>query len=128
MRLWRLPGYYCCRAASKAGSPNQNPIRKPISYEIGPWTRTDYGTPIAAEWGQDAPYNNKLPIWKGSERVVTGCGTTAVAQILYHYSYPSSINGKALDWNLMRRHIIFSTEDDDPGNHPPAYDNIATLF
>ncbi len=101
---------------------------EPLSYEIGPWTeRSRYGTPIAAEWGQNAPYNNKLPYWgyndKGDlERAVTGCATTAVAQILYHYQYPSSINGRPLHWMAIRPH----TSNDN--SYFPAHENIAILF
>ena len=40
---------------------------------------------VTSEWNQFEPYNNECPT-DGSEKCVTGCVTTAVSQILYHYS------------------------------------------
>lgn len=40
---------------------------------------------VTSEWNQFAPYNNECPT-DGSEKCITGCVTTAVSQILYHYS------------------------------------------
>ncbi|MDE6002506.1 MAG: C10 family peptidase [Prevotella sp.] len=37
------------------------------------------------KWNQTAPYNNWCPVYK-SQRCVTGCVATAVAQILHYYS------------------------------------------
>ena len=53
---------------------------------------TDLGRSIApmieAEWGQDAPYNNKCPILFDNN-CVTGCVATAMAQVIGYHRYPS---------------------------------------
>lgn len=50
-------------------------------------------TPVVApllktEWDQQAPYNNKCPIYSGSNRAATGCVATAVAQIMNYWQHP----------------------------------------
>ncbi len=107
---------------------------EPVTSKKGPWEETYRRDPmIAAQWGQGEPYNNKYPYWKGTERAVAGCGVTAVAQILYYHGYPDAIQDHKdkwhdLDWDLMRRHILFSTDTLITLNHRPAHENIATLF
>ncbi len=48
---------------------------------------------IEAKWGQDNPYNLLTPTYdNGSGTLVncaTGCGATAVAQVMYYHKYPS---------------------------------------
>jgi hypothetical protein len=43
---------------------------------------------IKTEWGQDAPFNNKCPIYDGQHRALTGCVATAVAQIMNYWQHP----------------------------------------
>lgn len=42
---------------------------------------------LKTTWGQSTPFNNKCPK-EGSERCLTGCVATAMAQVLYYYHYP----------------------------------------
>jgi len=44
---------------------------------------------LKSNWNQNYPFCAKCPVIKG-EQTVTGCGPTAVAQILNYYKYPSS--------------------------------------
>ncbi len=49
---------------------------------------------LKTNWNQDAPYNNMCPTYSnpvtGKEvHCVTGCGATALAQILYYHRYPN---------------------------------------
>lgn len=44
---------------------------------------------ISTNWGQESPYNNQCPMY-GSERCITGCVATAMAQIMQYWQYPSS--------------------------------------
>ena len=44
---------------------------------------------ISTTWGQNAPYNNLLPSL-GGRKCVTGCGATAMAQIMNYHGAPSS--------------------------------------
>ena len=64
---------------SRLASPNFTPSR--------------YGTVVVAPliqscWDQHPYYNNLCPMI-GSERTVTGCVATAMAQMLYYWKYPS---------------------------------------
>ena len=59
------------RAASQSG------VRTPIS------------PLIASRWNQGAPYNNNCPLVE-SERTVTGCVATAMAQLMYYHQYPTN--------------------------------------
>ena len=44
---------------------------------------------ISTTWGQSEPYNNLLPTYNG-RKCVTGCGATAMAQIMNYHGAPSS--------------------------------------
>jgi hypothetical protein len=44
---------------------------------------------IASRWNQGSPYNNNCPEVE-SERTVTGCVATAMAQLMYYYKHPIS--------------------------------------
>lgn len=95
-----------------------------ITRKTYPWELSGYkGTQVACNWGQGEPYNLMMPMISASERAYAGCGAVAVAQILYHYGYPSSIDGYALDWTLIRKHR--NTVSD---SYTAAYSAIARLF
>lgn len=56
---------------------------------------------IQTKWNQRAPYNNLCPIdsWT-KERSITGCGATAIAQLLYYHRYPNvGRNSISYEWN-----------------------------
>lgn len=53
--------------------------RAPARHAIAPLIQT--------KWGQSAPYNNNCPLIN-DEKTVTGCGATAMAQVMYYYKYP----------------------------------------
>ena len=44
-------------------------------------------------WNQSAPYNDKCPMYDDSQRCVTGCVATAMAQIMYYHQWPSRGTG-----------------------------------
>ena len=44
---------------------------------------------ISTQWGQGTPYNNLLPTYNG-QKCVTGCGATAMAQIMNYHGAPAS--------------------------------------
>ena len=50
---------------------------------------------ISVRWGQRNPYNLYTPIISG-DHALTGCGATAVAQLMSYWRYPTSYN-----WSLM---------------------------
>lgn len=51
------------------------------------------GAPVAplvtARWDQSAPYNNQCPK-DGTDRSVTGCVATAMAQVMYYHKWPET--------------------------------------
>lgn len=43
------------------------------------------------QWNQMTPYNNMCPKYNGSDRSVTGCVATAMAQVMMYHQYPKSL-------------------------------------
>ena len=43
------------------------------------------------KWNQGAPYNNMCPLYEGTNRSVTGCVATAMAQVMMYYQYPKKL-------------------------------------
>lgn len=52
--------------------PNPQPVKGPLLQSL---------------WDQNAPFNNQVPLI-GSERAVTGCVATAMAQLMYYHKWP----------------------------------------
>ena len=52
-------------------------------------THADISPMISTQWDQVSPYNDLLPTI-GSKRCVTGCGPTAMAQIMNYHGAPAS--------------------------------------
>ena len=58
---------------------------------------------IKTEWGQDGPYNNMCPDgnhvdfdeagYDTSNRCITGCVATAMAQVMYYWQWPNTCEG-----------------------------------
>lgn len=48
---------------------------------------------VSTLWGQGMPYNSYCPESSDSERCPTGCGATAMAQIMKYWEYPVSGTG-----------------------------------
>lgn len=55
-------------------------------------THADVSSLISTTWGQNAPYNNLLPS-VGGRKCVTGCGATAMAQIMNFHGAPAGCSG-----------------------------------
>lgn len=49
---------------------------------------------VKTSWGQMAPYNNLCPIATGSNRCLTGCVATSIAQVLYYHHGPKTGYGR----------------------------------
>lgn len=43
------------------------------------------------KWNQGTPYNNMCPLYEGTNRSVTGCVATAMAQVMMYYQYPKKL-------------------------------------
>lgn len=65
--------------------------------EARQWRAERAGTAAVApllggiKWNQRAPYNNMCPLYKGTNRSVTGCVATAMAQVMMYYQYPKEL-------------------------------------
>lgn len=96
----------------------------------------DDGIPpmISARWSQGDPYNKFCPIYSGNERALTGCGATAIAQILNYYKMPNIGFGYAkydkvdvdfsslrIDWanilDIYDKNMGYVTEQEDAVAH-----------
>ena len=62
---------------------NTNNVVRPTRDAVAPIIKT--------QWGQRYPYNLMCPEISG-QHAVTGCGPTAIAQVLYHYKWPKIEN------------------------------------
>ena len=47
---------------------------------------------LTTAWGQGSPYNQQCPL-VGGQRTLTGCGATALAQIMYYHQWPEKGKG-----------------------------------
>ena len=65
--------------------------------EARQWRAERVGTAAVApllggiKWNQMEPYNNRCPLYKGTNRSVTGCVATAMAQVMMYYQYPKEL-------------------------------------
>lgn len=82
-----LQGYLNCYAeyidALRKGKAEPKPQRKAVA--VAPLLTT--------QWGQHAPYNYYCPVLN-EEKLITGCVTTAVAQIMKYHAWPQSGHGQ----------------------------------
>lgn len=65
--------------------------------EVRQWRAERAGSAAVAplldgiKWDQREPYNNMCPLYKGTNRSVTGCVATAMAQVMMYYRYPEKL-------------------------------------
>lgn len=65
--------------------------------EARQWRAERAGTAAVApllggiKWNQRAPYNNMCPLYEGTNRSVTGCVATAMAQVMMYYKNPKKL-------------------------------------
>ena len=65
--------------------------------EVRQWRAERAGTAAVAplldgiKWDQREPYNNMCPLYEGTNRSVTGCVATAMAQVMMYYQYPKKL-------------------------------------
>lgn len=82
-------------------------------------------------WAQSAPYNNLCPLYNGTERAVTGCVATAMAQVMAYYKYPATLQATIPSYtykyngNTITTEAIAKGEAYDWDNMLPRYLNGA---
>lgn len=72
--------------------------------EARQWRAERAGTAAVApllggiKWNQTEPYNNRCPLYDGTNRSVTGCVATAMAQVMMYYQYPKELKATIKDY------------------------------
>lgn len=62
------------------------------------------GPLVQSKWNQRAPYNNMCPL-DGGVRSYTGCGATAMAQIMHYHRWPARGRGQSTAYATATRGI-----------------------
>ena len=75
--------------------------------EVRQWRAERAGSAAVAplldgiKWDQREPYNNMCPLYKGTNRSVTGCVATAMAQVMMYYQYPKELETTIKAYNTQ---------------------------
>lgn len=75
--------------------------------EARQWRAERAGTAAVApllggiKWNQGASYNNMCPLYDGTNRSVTGCVATAMAQVMMYYQYPKELKTTIKAYNTQ---------------------------
>lgn len=75
-------------------------------------------------WDQTEPFNNLCPLWNGTDRAVTGCVATAMAQVMAYYKYPDKLQADIPSYKYryeLTTEAIPKGETYDWGNMLPRY-------
>lgn len=83
------------------------------------------------QWNQMTPYNNMCPKYNGSDRSVTGCVATAMAQVMMYYQYPKTLQTDIPAYVSRTHHLsipqINKGESYDWDNMLPQYASYEPL-
>lgn len=83
------------------------------------------------QWNQMTPYNNMCPKYNGSDRSVTGCVATAMAQVMMYYQYPKTLQTDIPAYVSRTKHLsipqINKGESYDWDNMLPQYASYEPL-
>lgn len=75
--------------------------------EVRQWRAERAGSAAVAplldgiKWDQREPYNNMCPLYEGTNRSVTGCVATAMAQVMMYYQYPKELKTTIKAYNTQ---------------------------
>ena len=82
---------------------------------------------VTTRWNQDAPYNNMCPIDKNyNRRSVTGCGATAMAQVMKYWEWPVQGQGEHQNANDPSLEVDFSESVYDWDNMLDTYNSLSS--
>lgn len=83
------------------------------------------------QWNQMTPYNNMCPKYNGTNRSVTGCVATAMAQVMMYYQYPKTLQANIPAYVSHTNHLsipqINKGESYDWDNMLPQYASYEPL-
>ncbi|MDP4290531.1 MAG: C10 family peptidase [Bacteroidota bacterium] len=91
-------------------SPSGGSLKSTQFYECPPppppansETTVTVGPLLNTTWYQDCNYNSYCPNLSGGPcgHAYTGCSTTALAQVMAYWKYPTTYNGNTINWNSM---------------------------
>ncbi|MGN1264384.1 MAG: C10 family peptidase [Muribaculaceae bacterium] len=93
--------------------------------------RAPIKTLATSRWNQGAPYNNACPIYSESQRCVTGCVATAMAQVMYYHKWPEAGTGSnsystEINGSTQNVSMDFSTITFDWANMTDTYNSSST--
>lgn len=96
-----------------------------------------YQQPIVApllgsiQWNQIIPYNKMCPMYNSTNRSVTGCVATAMAQVMMYYQYPKTLQADIPAYVTRTKHLsipqINKGESYDWDNMLPQYASYEPL-
>lgn len=103
---------------------------------------TDVSPLLTSRWDQGDPYNAMCPMYDNTQRCVTGCVATAMAQIMYYhrwplrgtgsYSYETVINKKNVTLSADFGNTVYEWDKMTPGyddnSSQESKDAVATLM
>lgn len=83
------------------------------------------------QWNQMIPYNNMCPMYNSTNRSVTGCVATAMAQVMMYYQYPKILQANIPAYVSRTNHLsipqINQGEKYDWANMLPKYASYEPL-
>lgn len=83
------------------------------------------------QWNQMIPYNNMCPMYNSTNRSVTGCVATAMAQVMMYYQYPKTLQANIPAYVSRTNHLsipqINQGETYDWANMLPQYASYEPL-
>lgn len=83
------------------------------------------------QWNQMIPYNNMCPMYNSTNRSVTGCVATAMAQVMMYYQYPKILQANIPAYVSRTNHLsipqINQGETYDWANMLPQYASYEPL-
>lgn len=83
------------------------------------------------QWNQMTPYNNMCPMYNSTNRSVTGCVATAMAQVMMYYQYPKTLQTDIPAYVSRTNHLsipqINQGETYDWANMLPKYASYEPL-
>ena len=83
------------------------------------------------QWNQMIPYNNMCPMYNSTNRSVTGCVATAMAQVMMYYQYPKTLQANIPAYVSHTNHLsipqINKGERYDWANMLPQYASYEPL-
>ena len=90
---------------------------------LAPKNRAEVKPLLTTKWNQGAPFNNMCPTY-GSERTVTGCVATAMAQIMNYWEWPKTGTGS----HSYTSTAISSTHNVNFANTTYDWDNMKDTY